>query len=469
MAPPATGNYVYLESETGDYVGAGRSYSYSNVNAVITLSNSSLSLNMGVTSNQQWNGSFLLPRAAGTLQAGFYPDLTRAPFADPAVGGVDWSGDGRGCNTIKGWVSIDKVTLNAGVVDAIDLRFEQHCEGGSKALHGQIHWTRADENKNLPPGPRAIPASLWQPSATAVLPASGSYVYLESRPGDYVGAGKTYLYTQSNSLLSMTTKSAAVSMRVGGDQAWSGDFQGMRSLAQLGVGFYDGLIRYPFNNPVTGGLNWSGDGRGCNQLYGWFAVDKVTYSGPIVTGLDLRFAQYCDSNSSPLFGKVHWDSNDTAVAPGPLDPPPAGLWKPGASFVAPAGNYLYLASDPGDYIGQGRTELLTSSNTTITTTQGPFAFNINAGGWMGNFVGMNTLTQLKPGYYGDLHRFPFHNAVKGGLSWSGNGRGCNQLSGWFVIDQVSYAQGELASIDLRFEQYCDGLSAAQHGKIHWAK
>jgi hypothetical protein len=25
---------------------------------------------------------------------------------------------------------------------AIDLRFEQHCEGAAPALHGQIHWVK---------------------------------------------------------------------------------------------------------------------------------------------------------------------------------------------------------------------------------------------------------------------------------------------------------------------------------------
>jgi hypothetical protein len=38
-------------------------------------------------------------------------------------------------------------------------------------------------------------------------------------------------------------------------------------------------------------------------------------------------------------------------------------------------------------------------------------------GWGADFEGMNTLTQLQPGYYGGLQRYPFHSEVKGGLSW----------------------------------------------------
>jgi hypothetical protein len=79
------------------------------------------------------------------------------------------------------------------------------------------------------------------------------------------------------------------------------------------------------------------------------------------------------------------------------------------------------------------------------------------------------LSQLQPGYYGGLQRYPFHNAAKGGLDWSGNGRGCNNLNGWFVVDSVSYSLGQLTAIDLRFEQHCEGAVAAQRGVIHWSK
>ena len=75
------------------------------------------------------------------LQPGFYPGLTRYPFNNPVLGGISWYGDGRGCNTLKGWFTVDNVTYDVnGVLTAIDLRFEQNCEGGTTALHGAIHW-----------------------------------------------------------------------------------------------------------------------------------------------------------------------------------------------------------------------------------------------------------------------------------------------------------------------------------------
>jgi hypothetical protein len=82
---------------------------------------------------------------------------------------------------------------------------------------------------------------------------------------------------------------------------------------------------------------------------------------------------------------------------------------------------------------------------------------------------MTGLTQLQPGYYGDLQRYPFHNPVRGGLSVSGNGRGCNTLTGWFVVDAVSFTGGILDAIDLRFEQHCEGGAPALRGKLHWIR
>ena len=80
---------------------------------------------------------------------------------------------------------------------------------------------------------------------------------------------------------------------------------------------------------------------------------------------------------------------------------------------------------------------------------------------------MNTLSRLETGYYGDLQRFPSHNPAKGGLEWSGFGRGCNAIAGWFVVDSVAYNGVTLTAIDLRFEQRCDSQSAALRGQIRW--
>ena len=156
--------------------------------------------------------------------------------------------------------------------------------------------------------------------------------------------------------------------------------------------------------------------------------------------------------------------------PGPVLPIPNTLWQPPAGSVPASGNYVYLDSDAGDYIGQGQKYLYTQANAAITVSASGGHLSVSVNGdewWNGDFQTMNTLTTLQPGYYPDLQRYPFHNPTKGGLDWSGEGRGSNTLTGWFAIDSVTYVNGVVTAIDLRFELHSEGATPALHGAIHW--
>jgi hypothetical protein len=454
---------ITLLSDLGDYVGGGGSYSYTRANALLSFTPNNGTLRVQVRGDQTWDGEFHLPSALTQFQPGTYTGLTRGAFRDASVGGLDWYGEGRGCNTLTGSITVHSATYSAGALSALDLSFEQHCEGVAPALRGRVTWIASDAT--TPPGPvLPAPANLWAPSAGAT-PASGSYVYLQSQAGDYVGNGATATYTKANALLNVSVTDNRVAVRVGGDEDWSGDFVTMISLSQLQTGYYGDLRRYPFHNPVKGGLSWGGEGRGCNVLTGWFVVDGVTWNGPSLASLDLRFEQHCEGAAPALRGKIHWDASDTTVPPGPVLPIPSTTWAPSAGSTPASGNYIYLDSQAGDYIGQGQVSTITD----MAIFPGTGMVSITGGGWTGTFQAMNSLTQLQPGYYGDLSRYPFHNPVRGGLSWSGNGRGCNTLQGWFAVDSVSYDAGGLAAIDLRFEQHCEGWSPALRGKVHWVR
>ena len=338
------------------------------------------------------------------------------------------------------------------------------CGGGGTETESASEQPAAQQ-----PKPSKPPKNLWQPPAGAT-PASGNYVYLQSDAGDFIGQGRTYIYTQATAVLAVAASGAHLGVSVRGDESWGGDFQGMDSLTQLLTGYYSGLTRYPFNDPAQGGLNWSGDGRGCNTLTGWFVVDSVAYTSGSLTAIDLRFEQHCEGGSAALHGKIHWVAGDTTSPPGPVNPPPANLWQPASGATPASGNYVYLQSDAGDYIGQGGIYTYTPADSTLATTANGGLLHVGVSGnkvWTGDFRTMNIITTLQPGYYGDLERYPFNNPAKGGLSWSGDGRGCNTLTGWFVVDSVAYTNGSLTAIDLRFEQHCEGGPAALHGKIHW--
>ena len=462
-ATPTSGNYVYLQSSSGDYVGGGQTLTFTNADSLINMSSTGMLISADVIAGKQyWDGYFRLPLPAGVLQAGYFEDLSPYGSVSAAEGEVYWTGQARACNGVKGWFAIDKLVLKEGAIEAIDVRFEQSCDGVN-LFHGKIHWNKADINLGKVTAPVPVPAGLWRAPAGSVSSTRNS-MYLD------IGGGYIYSYDQSNAGFRLFNTDGRLNINIDGDQQWTGEFVGMHGLPQLTVGYYGNLSYAAFHNPVFSAMRWDGDGNVCFALTGWFVIDKITYSGTKMTEIDLRFEQRCEGAGVPIHGQVHWRADDTTVAPGPQNPPPASLWKPDAAFVAPSGNYVYLISDAGDYIGEGKTELLTSANSTIKITNHPPAgLRIDVGRWSGEFVGMNSLSQLQPGYYRDLQVYGYHNETKGGMEWSGNARGCNELIGWIVVDSVSYSQGELSALDLRFEQHCEGGFAAQRGVIHWVR
>jgi hypothetical protein len=460
---------ISLQSDAGDYIGQGLTYEYSQASAEISVTAADGRLQVTVNGDQGWTGVFQLPSQQTRLEPGMYADLHGYPF-EAATGGLSWSGEGRGCNTLTGWFAIDSVTYRNDILATIDLRFEQHCEGGGPALHGTMHWDPADST--APPGPvLPVPGGLWQPAA-GTTPTTGNFVYLESDAGDYVGQGQTLTYTQADAIIALSTTRGRLSLDISGDGGWSGVFQAMSVLSELQPGYYPNLQRYPFDNPTKGGLDWSGEGRGCNTLTGWFAIDGVTYGGGVLDAIDLRFEQHCEGGGPALHGEIHWTSNDPTQPPGPVTPIPGGLWQPASGATPASGNYVYLESETGDYIGSGQTLTYTGANATIAVAAlgGHLSVSVtgNNTSWRGDFQAMMTLSDLEPGYYPDLERYPFDNPAKGGLSWSGNGRGCNTLTGWFAVDDVTYAGSAMMAIDLRFEQHCEGGTPALHGAMHWA-
>lgn len=168
------------------------------------------------------------------------------------------------------------------------------------------------ENADAAAGPvNPIPSNLWAPPATFHEPA-GTYVYLSSEKGDFIGGGQTLTYTPANSTLTFidTTRRLSLTVEVQQDLVWSGVFEAMNAADRLEVGYYPSLTRYPFNPFPEGGLDWSGEGRGCNAETGWFAIDRATYKCGVLTDLVLRFEQHCEGAVPALHGEIRWDAED---------------------------------------------------------------------------------------------------------------------------------------------------------------
>ncbi|WP_077035920.1 hypothetical protein [Pelomonas sp. KK5] len=456
-----------LSSDAGDYIGQGRSYSYDASNATLRLDPRGAYLRVTVSGAESWDGDFQLPDPLHQLTPGTYENLTRSAFQPAGAGALSWSGQGRGCNTLTGKVVINSVSYSAGLLQALDMSFEQHCEGGGPALHGRLRLDAAAMSRVLPP--------------RNPLPAN-PVVSLVSDSRDYIGAGGSYAYDNGTASIQVRNTDAHLSISVNGDEDWQGEFQLPAPFVRWQPGRYTALTRYPFQPSGAGAMSWGGEGRGCNTLTAKLTVNAVRYDGDTLAAIDLDFEQHCEGGAPALSGHIAWDAQQAAASgPGP-QLVPAGLWAPGASEMPATGNAMVLVSDPGDYIGQGWTYKVnppagetgsgsTSGRASVTVTEAGGLLTVKLSSsvvsWTGELKAMDGLAHMQPGYYGIVNRYPFHNPRKGGMDWDMDSRGCNALSGWFAIDSIRYSGDTLAAVDLRFAQYCDNSLSALRGRVRW--
>lgn len=478
-ATPATGDYVYLHSEPGDGVGQGRKRLYTPDVADIRATPYGRHFHVRVNGDTTWTGDFRTMTSVPTIEKGHYGALASTASADAARGALSWSAGGAGCASAStGWVVVDRVEpAPDGTIAAVELRFEQRCAGAAGVLRGKLRWTASAASAVIVPAP----ALLWRPPAGAV-PASGNYVYVESEYGDPIGGGRTTLDTSSDALLlgpgPANGGARGFSLSVfNGASNWVGRFIRPVDAATLQAGLY-GNVLSGGSSLAAGGVEWSGNGATC--LYhatSWFVVDAVEYVGAQLSAIELRFEHRCNEWSSALRGAIRWSASDATVPPGPTQPP-AGLWQPAAGATPASGNYVYLESHYGDPVGLGRNRLFTDANASFTANAPDyrrwFSISVDPRGtlgsdWFANFEAMEHLAELRTGFYGAATRYSSHSPARPGLDLMGEGGACNTLSGWFMIDRVSYADGELESIELRFEQHCERRSAPLRGKIRWSR
>jgi hypothetical protein len=303
-------SYVHLQSDAGDPIGGGSNYSYTPATAQFAFFVSAGHLSVTVDGDEHWTANFVLPNGASRLTAGTYSGLGLFPSANPAAGSMKWTGQAWSCSAVTGTLTIDSVAYRDPAVfgveqlTALDAHFDQHCDGNAAALHGSFHWLWDDPTR--PSGPvLPIPSGLWAQPAGAI-PATGNSIYLESEPGDVIGAGTTVTYTDANAPIFVNASGNRVEFLVSTAQPSYGDFQAMMIITQLQPGYYADLRGYPHHNPTKGGLNWSARSILCSSITGWFAVDQVSYTAGGLTALDLRFEQHCNGAAAALHGAIHW-------------------------------------------------------------------------------------------------------------------------------------------------------------------
>ena len=347
--------FILFESQPGDWVGGGTSTTFTTVTAPPTNDAALVSLNAG-------GYSFYLEAASGALVPGMYEGATRWPFNNAGVPGLSVFGNGRGCNTLTGRFVVHEIARDAGgalIRLAADL--EQHCEGGIPALFAFIRFnsavpiadTDADGVRDLQDNcPTTANADQVDTDAdgigNACDPVQGAtFVYLDSKPGDYIGLGRTWLFTpsQGGPITAFAGGTGFVELTAGG---FYYDFEA-RETQSLVVGTYEGATRYPFNGPSEPGLSVFGNGRGCNQVFGRFQVLEIARKPDgKLKNLAIDFEQHCEGPSAPpLYGVIRYNSEIAGA--GDFDTDRDGVVNPADN--CPAAANADQADADGDRLG----------------------------------------------------------------------------------------------------------------------
>ncbi len=367
-------------STAGDYIGQGLTQSYLPPSASITATGTAgfTSVNVADPGNW-WTIDFASP-ADGALTPGGYPDAARHPFNSPMAPGLSMYGNGRGCNTLKGWFRVREYELNTDSnVTKLAIDFLQNCEVTGPPLYGAVRinsdyplvvpetaaiagadfdalsgetatldGTQSFSRKYAPlayrwsqvDGPAVILDDASSPTPSFIAPKvtkagatlrfrldtrdrSGKtshdhvIVLVESPraprteisfygdPGDYITQGNAYRYTTYNSVIQFSRNfDGGVSASISGDTWWSFD-SATPAGTSFGPGVYLRAQRFPFQDAKSPGLDFSGDGRGCNTLRGKFVVYKSKFDSlGNPTKLDMTFEQHCEGAKPAAYGQL---------------------------------------------------------------------------------------------------------------------------------------------------------------------
>jgi hypothetical protein len=383
--------YVVMYSD-GEWVGGGIQRQFDSGNAQISVSGSAAYVTVGVaggTSGDYYDLDFAAPPGQVLAPGGIYTNAQRAPFREPGHAGIDISGSGRGCNEDTGLFEVKDIATDAGgAVSRLWIVYEQHCEGGTAALWGEVKI-----GESISGAPLLAPGIVRWPAtdvggATTVVPVT---VTALSAPVTIGGAGLTG--TNASDFTIRTNECAGQTLTVG-------------SSCQIWVRFV-----------------------------------------PTAAGTRLATLRITDGTGS---------ASDVALQ----------------GFAYGGTTKVDMTSDAGDYIGQGQKWSYTVANARISigggrTYAGFGVDGANGDWWYADFVPAQGDILTAGSTYANATRYPF-NGVGPGLDVSGNGRGCNTLTGSFTVTAATFgADGLLRSAAITFVQHCEGATPALRGTFSY--
>lgn len=138
-------SFISYQSEPGDFIGQGLARTHQ------LPPGSWQAYTQPAAGGGIWNVYVLTHRDDGLWLANFtaplkqaleertYTDATRFPRQGSYEPGLDFSAHGRGCSSLHGSFTVDRLVLeNDSTIALLHARFTQRCRGASAALHGEL-------------------------------------------------------------------------------------------------------------------------------------------------------------------------------------------------------------------------------------------------------------------------------------------------------------------------------------------
>ncbi|HEY6475273.1 MAG TPA: hypothetical protein VI456_01755, partial [Polyangia bacterium] len=140
------------------------------------------------------------------------------------------------------------------------------------------------------------------------------------------------------------------------------------------------------------------------------------------------------------------------------------------------GNIIFFDGDASDYIYSG-TETITQGTWSADGSSSEVHISVTPsastqGLWWDLYFDSSMLTNstLMDQVYQNAERWPFESPGHPGLDVSGDGRGCDTVTGQFQIQDVQWSSGgSLTSFTATFEHHCEGGAAALRGCVHYGQ
>ena len=126
-----------------------------------------------------------------------------------------------------------------------------------------------------------------------------------------------------------------------------------------------------------------------------------------------------------------------------------------------------MAGDEGDYISGGRSYSYASPAHSFIVGGNSKMVNVSVGPWNIEFKAPSG-RRLKPGRFTGARRAPFSGRAAG-LEISGDGRGCNELTGEFTVKRASFDRHGVRTFSVTFEQHCEGGDPALRGSFSFRR